>query len=438
MTYDSRNESFATEDAEAVPVPADAAPAAIPPVQPRRSRVRLAALIGLPVAALLGVGHMIVGGAPASADAPPLPTVTVATPIQRNVTEWDDYIGRFAPSQAVEIRPRVSGQVTAIHFRDGDFVRKGQLLFTIDPRPFQAQLAEAKARAASARTAAALARTELARAERLIADEAVSAEEVDNLRAAVRSADAAVAAAEAAVRTRALDVEFTQVRSPITGRVSDRRADIGNLVAGDNAGSATLLTTVYALDPIYFVFDGSEALYLKTKREAQAGHHETTVQVRLQDEAKYNWNGRIDFTDNGIDPGSGTIRGRAVIANPDHFLTPGMFGNMRLSGGEARPALLVPDSAVVSDQARKVLMVVQPDGTVAARPVQLGAVVEGLRIIRDGIKPQDRVVVSGMQLAQPGIKVQTRSGRIEAAKAEPTPDQAPINPPASQATFAAS
>lgn len=436
MTYDARNESFVTDDAEVVPVPADAAPAAVPPVQPRRSRTRLAALIGLPVAALLGVGHMILGGGPAAADAPPVPTVTVATPIQRSVTEWDDYIGRFAPSKSVEIRPRVSGQVTGLHFKDGDFVNKGQLLFTIDPRPFQAALAESRARATSARTAAALARTELARAERLIADEAVSAEEVDNLRATVRLADAAVAAAEAAVRTRALDVEFTQVRSPISGRVSDRRADVGNLVAGDNAGSATLLTTVYALDPIYFVFDGSEALYLKSQREARDGERPTTVQVRLQDEAKYSWNGRIDFTDNGIDPASGTIRGRAVIANPDHFLTPGMFGNMRLSGGAPHPALLVPDSALVSDQARKVLLVVQPDGTVAAKPVQPGAVVDGLRIIRGGIDAKDRIVISGMQLAQPGTTVNIRAGKIEAAKADDVPSQAPVNLPASQATFA--
>lgn len=438
MTYDTRSENFSTEDAEVVPVPADAAPAAIPPARPRRSRLHLAALVGLPVAAALGAGHLLLGGAPASADAPPVPTVTVAAPIERSVTEWDDYIGRFAPSKSVDIRPRVSGQITGIHFRDGDFVAQGQLLFTIDPRPFQAALAEARARAASARTAAALARSELARAERLIADEAVSAEEVDNLRATVRSADAAVAAAEAAVRTRALDVEFTQVRAPIAGRVSDRRADIGNLVAGDNAGSATLLTTVYALDPIYFVFDGSEALYLKSQREARAGERPTTVQVRLQDEAKYSWNGRIDFTDNGIDPASGTIRGRAVIANPDHFLTPGMFGNMRLSGGAPHPALLVPDSALVSDQARKVLLVVQPDGTVAAKPVQLGPVVDGLRIVRGGISAKDRVVISGMQLAQPGSTVNIRTGRIEAAKANDVPNNAPANPPASQATFAAS
>ncbi|OHT19776.1 efflux RND transporter periplasmic adaptor subunit [Edaphosphingomonas haloaromaticamans] len=432
MTFDSRNENF-TDRAEVVPVPADAAPAAVPPFTPRRSRVRLAALVGLPVAALLGVGHMMMGGTPASADAPSAPTVTVATPVERSVTEWDDYIGRFAASQAVEIRPRVSGQITGIHFKDGDFVRKGQLLFTIDPRPFTAAMAEAQARAASARTAAALARSELARAERLIADEAVSAEEIDSLRAAVRSANAAVAAAEATVRTRALDVEFTQVRAPISGRVSDRRADIGNLVAGDNAGSATLLTTVYALDPIYFTFDGSEALYLKAQRLAQAGEKETTVQVRLQDETDYRWNGRIDFTDNGIDPNSGTIRGRAVIPNPDHFLTPGMFGNMRLSGGQARPALLVPDSAVVSDQARKVVLVVQQDGTVVARPVELGAVVDGLRIIRSGIAARDRVVISGMQLAQPGTMVQTRAGKVEAVKA--ASNGRPITPPASQATF---
>ena len=435
MTYDARNENFTPDRAEVTPVPADAASATIPPVSNARSRTRTAALIGVPVAALLGISHFLLGGTPAAADAPPAPTVTVATPIERSVTEWDDYIGRFAASQSVEIRPRVSGALTGIHFKDGQFVQKGQLLFTIDPRPFTAALAEAQARTASARTAAVLARSELARAERLIKDEAVSAEEIDSLRAAVRSADAAVAAAQAATRTRALDVEFTQVRAPISGRVSDRRADIGNLVAGDSAGSATLLTTVYSLDPIYFTFDGSEALYLKAQRQAQAGTKETTVQVRLQDEADYRWAGRIDFTDNGIDPNSGTIRGRAVIANPDHFLTPGMFGNMRLSGGAARPALLVPDSAVVSDQARKVVMVVQADNIVAARPVELGAVIDGLRIVRSGIGPKDRIVISGMQMAQPGKPVQPMSGKIEATVAPPA--NRSIAPPASQATFAA-
>ncbi|SNT09842.1 RND family efflux transporter, MFP subunit [Sphingomonas laterariae] len=435
MTYDNRNDDFAPAQAEAVPVPADAAPATIPPAAPRRSRTRLAAMIGVPAAALLGISHLMLGGAPASADAPPMPTVTVAAPIERSVTEWDDYVGRFTASQAVEIRPRVSGQLIGLHFKDGDFVRKGQLLFTIDPRPFNAALAEAQARAASARTAATLARSELARAERLIKDEAVSAEEIDNLRAAVRSADAAVNAAQAAVRTRALDVEFTRVTAPISGRVSDRRADIGNLVAGDNAGTATLLTTVYALDPIYFTFDGSEALYLKAQRQAQAGVKDTTVQVRLQDETGYRWTGKIDFTDNGIDPNSGTIRGRAVIANPDHFLMPGMFGNMRLSDGSARPALLVPDSAVVSDQARKVVLVVGGDGSVTAKPVELGAVIDGLRIVRGGLEAKDKVVISGLQMAQPGAKVQTRAGKIEAVKTAPA--GRPLAPPSSQATFAA-
>jgi RND family efflux transporter MFP subunit len=405
-----------------------------PEAAPRFTRKR-AAYAALPLAGLLLFGgYSLIGTDKAQADSQPLPTVTVSRPIAKSIVEWDDYVGRFEASQAVEIRPRVSGALTAIHFTDGQIVRKGQLLFTIDPRPFAAALAEARARAASAATALTLARADLARANRLIADQAVSAEEVDSLRARVQSAEAALAAARAQVQARRLDVEFTQVRAPITGRVSDRRVDIGNLVSGDSAASATVLTTVNALDPIYFAFDGSEALYLKQRRQKAASGH---VEIRLQDEADYRWKGKVDFTDNALNDGSGTIRGRAVIANPDYFLTPGMFGNMRLAAGGAHQALLVPDAAVVTDQARKIVYVVKgKDGTVEARPVEAGALIDGLRVIRSGLQPQDRVVISGVQYAATAPKVQTIAGRIEvAAAAAPTPAlSAPI---ASQATFSA-
>ncbi|WP_084690892.1 efflux RND transporter periplasmic adaptor subunit [Sphingomonas sp. SRS2] len=405
----------------------------IQPAPPRLTKKR-AAYAALPIAGLiLFAGYGLFGNDKAQADIQPLPVVTVSQPIEKNVVLWDDYVGRFEASQAVEIRPRVSGALTSIHFRDGDIVRKGQLLFSIDARPFAASLSEARARVASAATALTLARSELARANRLIADQAVSAEEVDSLRAAVQSAEASLAAARAQAQARRLDVEFTQVRAPISGRISDRRVDIGNLVSGDSAASATVLTTINALDPIYFSFDGSEALYLKQRRQKEGSDH---VEIRLQDEADYKWRGKVDFTDNALDNGSGTIRGRAVISNPDYFLTPGMFGNMRLSSGGAQRALLVPDAAVVTDQARKIVYVVAAkDGSVEARPVEAGPLVNGLRVIRSGLKPQDRVVISGVQFAASAPKVQTIAGRIEAAASSPTATA--IAPVASQATIAA-
>jgi RND family efflux transporter MFP subunit len=363
---------------------------------------------------------------------PPPAVVTVATPLSRMVTDWDDYVGRFEASQAVEVRPRVSGQLVGVHFKDGDIVKRGQLLFTIDPRPFAAALAETQAQVASASTALDLARSELARASRLIPDQAVSAEEIDMLRARVQSAGAQLAAAQAQVRSRQLNVEFASIRAPVTGRISDRRVDVGNLVAGDSAANATVLTTVNALDPIYFSFDGSEALYLKQRRQAQGQGQD--VEIRLQDESDYKWRGRVDFTDNAIENGSGTIRARAVIANPDNFLVPGMFGNMRMNGSAPHQALLVPDGAVITDQARKVVYVVVKDGTVAVRPVQVGALANGLRVIRSGLQPTERVVISGTQFAQPGQKVKPVASEIKPAAA--TAPQAPSAPAASQATIA--
>ncbi|MCW3836924.1 efflux RND transporter periplasmic adaptor subunit [Sphingomonas canadensis] len=367
-------------------------------------------------AAVWGVGAR---QAPAAA-APPPPAVVVAAPLAREVAEWDDYIGRFEPSQSVEVRPRISGAVVAIHFTDGAIVRKGQLLFTIDQRPFAAALAEARAGQASAQSDLALARADLERALRLIEADAVSQSEVDRLRARVQAASAALAGAQARVRSRALEMEFTQVRAPITGRISDRRVDAGNLVSAGEGPAGTLLTTINALDPIYFSFNGSEALYLKARRAQDAGAAPSPVEIRLQDEAEFKWKGRLDFTDNGLDPKSGTIRGRAVLPNPDLFLAPGMFGNMRLSTGGSGQALLVPETAIVTDQARKIVLVVGKDGTVAAKPVELGATVDGLRIVRSGLAAGDRVVISGIQLARPGGKVDAKPGRIEPKAAAAT------------------
>ncbi|WP_066799475.1 efflux RND transporter periplasmic adaptor subunit [Sphingomonas soli] len=384
------------------------------------SRWQKGGLLATPVALLVAGVTLAKNDAPAAA-APPPPTVTVAQPLAGQVNEWDDYVGRFEASRSVEVRPRVSGAVTAVHFTDGAVVAKGQLLFTIDSRPFAAALAEARAGLASAQSELALANADLGRANRLLDVEAVSKSDVDRLQARVRAASAAVAAAQARVRARALDMEFTQVRAPIAGQISDRRVDAGNLVAAGEGAGSTLLTTINALDPIYFTFDGSEALFLKNKRAKQAGATASPVEVRLQDETDYRWKGALDFTDNTLDPRSGTMRGRAVLRNPGLFLTPGMFGNMRLSSGGTESALMVPDAAIQTDQARKLLLVVGPDGTVAPKEVVLGPVVNGLRIVRSGITAQDRVIISGTQMAMPGAKVQTKAGKIVPVEAPPAP-----------------
>lgn len=398
-------------------------------------RGRNAAIGAIAVLAIAGLGWKFFHAADAGAVAPPTPIVQTAHPMLRDVTEWDDYVGRFAPSKTVEVRPRVSGAVTRILFRDGDFVRAGQPLFVVDPRPYGAVLAEAQADVASARSALALARSDYDRVAGLTGDEAVSASEVDQLRTRVRSASAALAAAQARVRQRALDVEFSTVRAPISGRISDRRVDVGNLVSGENGANATLLTTINAVDPIYFTFDASEALFLKTQRERAKAAAPAKVQVRLQDEADYRWTGRLDFTDNGLDPRSGTIRVRAVLDNPEGFLTPGMFGNMRLADGGTVKALLVPDDAVQADQARKIVLTVGKDGTVAAKPVELGPLVNGLRVIRSGLMPSDTIVISNYQAAVAGAKVKTARGTIATDSKPMAPPTGSDVPAAAQATL---
>ena len=395
------------------------------------ARGRRAAWIGAFLVLAVGAWWLLRDGAPPAAAAP-APVLTVAAPIARDVTLWDEYIGRFEASKAVEVRPRVSGAITAIHFTDGQIVRKGQPLFTIDPRPYRAALAEARASAASARSDLALARLELDRASRLVDIEAVSQSEIDRLRATVNAATAALAGADARIAARSLDVEFTTVRAPLSGRIADRRIDAGNLVSAGDAGG-TLLTTINALDPIYFTFQGSEALFLKTKREG--GQKGADVEVRLQDENDYRWKGRIDFTDNGLDPRSGTIRARGRFDNPEMFLTPGMFGNMRLSTGQTARALLVPAAAVQTDQARKIVYVVGKDGMVAAKPVEIGPEVDGLRVIRSGLTPADQVVINGYQFARPGTKAVTKAGKIAADAPDKTP-AGPNEPVSAQATFA--
>jgi multidrug efflux system membrane fusion protein len=409
----------------------------------KRLRLKLAqrplwqrtAIVGTPLVAL-AAAVTLWSSDPSPAAAPPLPQVTVAAPLEQNVSLWDDYVGRFEASRRVEVRPRISGQIVGIHFTDGSIVQKGQLLFSVDPRPYVASLAEARAGAATARAELALADTNLGRARRLLEADAVSQANVDQLSAQVQTARAALAAAQARVQQRSLDVEFTRIRAPISGRISDRRIDAGNLVSAGVDGG-TLLTTINALDPIYFTFDVPESLYLKDSRERRAGAQGDVAEIRLQDEATYSRRGRLDFTDNGISQNSGTIRARAVVPNPDLFLTPGMFGNMRLADGGTTPALLVPDAAIRTDQARKIVLTVGKDGTVAAKPVETGPLVGDLRVIRSGLTAADQVVVQGVQFAMPGAKVRTRVTQVQLANGIAAKAAPPSSPSASQATLAA-
>ena len=362
------------------------------------------------------------------------PPVTVAAPLSQQVVDWDEFTGRFEAPRSVDVRARVGGYIQSVHFKDGDFVRQGQLLFTLDPRPAQAALAAARAQLAQGQAQLTLARTELTRAEGLLASQAVSQAEVDAKRGAVQTAEAAVAAANAAIRARQLDVEFTRVTAPISGRVSDRRVDPGNLIGGGSS-AGDVLTTIVSSSPIYFVFDGSEALALKYQRDARNGA--APIRIRLQDETSYDRTGTLDFTDNAIDASSGTIRLRAVVQNADGFLKPGMFGHAQLAGSGGYAAMLVPDAAIVTDGPRKVVYVVGKDGAVAAKPVQLGPIANGLSVVRTGLTPDDRVIIIGLQRARPGQKVTAQNGTI---KAEETQAQAPVTtaPVASTATFAAS
>ncbi len=367
---------------------------------------------------------------------PPPPQVAVAEPLQRNITDWDDYVGRFEAVEDVEIIPRVSGNVTRIAFREGLAVAKGALLYEIDPRPFRAAAAQAEAEVARARANAAVARTELARAAELLPIEAISREVYEQKEAAAKAAQAALGAARANAEARRLDLSFTQVRAPVAGRVSDRRAALGDYVI---AGQ-TVLTRVVSVDPIWFTFDGAESFYLKYIRQDASGERQSSryapnpVEIQLADEEGYRWRGRMVFVDNAIDPRSGTIKARAEVSNPDGFLVPGLFGRARLLGSGAYKGLLVPDEAVITDQTRRAVFVLGKDNKVEMRGVELGPMVEGLRVIKTGIKPGDKVVLDGLARLQPGAVVKPTVKPIKPRAANAAPVALPVTaPPAAEA-----
>jgi RND family efflux transporter MFP subunit len=351
---------------------------------------------------------------PAAPAAAAPPAVTVAQPVKRTVTDWDEFTGRFEAVQEVQVRARVGGFVTSVQFRDGAFVKAGDLLYVIDSRPFEAVAEQANGQLADARARAELAKRELDRGLSLVQTNAVSEQVVDQRRQALQAAHAAETVAEGVLKAAQLNVEFTHVMAPIAGRVSRHLVTPGNLVQGSDGGS-TLLTSIVSLDPIYIYFDVDESTYLKNNRLWFEGKRPSSrdtpnpVQVTLTGETKPSHDGKMDFIDNRLDVSTGTLRSRAVIPNKDMSILPGQFGRVRLIGSAPYEALLLPDSAIATDQSRKIVFVVKDDNTVEAKPVTLGPLDEGLRVIREGLNPDDKVIVDGLQRARVGAKVTPQS-----------------------------
>jgi len=358
--------------------------------------------------------------AAAATAAPPPPTVVVSKPLVKRITEWDEYTGQFTPVDSVELRARVSGYLQAIHFEDGQIVHEGDLLFEIDPRPFQIALASAQAQLEQARAASDLAIAQVKRSEALRKNDFASASSYDERVQQARNAAASITVAQAAVDAAKLDLEYTRITAPVTGRISAHTISVGNLVTGGSGGGTTLLTTIVSLDPIRLLFDVSESNLLEYQRAIAEGRLKSVregsveVQAQLIDEQKWSMKGTIDFIDNQVDRTAGTIRVRALLPNPTLLVTPGQFGRVRIPGSEPYDAILIPEAAIVSDQARKLVMTVADDGTVVPKVVRLGPNRGAdLRIIRSGLDANDRVIINGLLRARPGSKVTVEEGKID-------------------------
>jgi RND family efflux transporter MFP subunit len=346
-----------------------------------------------------------------TAKPPPPPSVIVTKPLVEEITEWDAYTGRLQAIQSVEVRARVSGYLESVHFEDGQMVKRGDLLFVIDPRPYQAVLDEAKAQLTRARVQLDLAEDNLARARNLYEQRAISEEELDQRTRGKEGAIAVLQAAQASVRRAKLNLIFTRVRAPVSGRVSRDLVTRGNLISGGSAG-ATLLTTIVSLDPIYLYFTADEAALLRYIRLARAGQRESSrtapnpVLMQLSDEEGYPHRGHMNFVDNQVDESTGTIQGRAIFNNPGYLFTPGVFGEILLKGRGPYEALLIPDAAVSADQATRFVYVVDEHNVVQRRDLALGRWVDDrFRVVEDGLKPNDRIIVEGLLLVQPGVPV---------------------------------
>ena len=352
------------------------------------------------------------------------PRVSVATVLDRDITEWDEFTGRLEPVETVAIRPRVSGYVSAVRFREGAIVRRGDPLFLIDPRPFQADVDRLRAELLRARATVQRASSELQRAERLRADNAMSQEEHDRRAAFSQEAAAQVAAIEAALRSVELNLEFTSIVSPITGRVGRAIVTEGNLVSS-GPGEATLMTTVVSLDPIHAHFDADERIFLRSAALARGNGRRGAaaagfpIRMALASDEGFPREGRLDFLDNRLDPASGTIRGRAVFANPDGALTPGLFVRLRVAGNGSSRARLVQDRAIGTDLDKKFVLVVGADNTIQYRAVSLGPLVDGLRIVRAGLESGEQIVVNGLQRVRPGMTIAPERVAMDAGDGTP-------------------
>ncbi|WP_020180047.1 efflux RND transporter periplasmic adaptor subunit [Methylopila sp. M107] len=379
-------------------------------------------LIGIfcAAAAVAGAGVFLwdrtLGPSTAQTAPPQPPLVTVATPLVKQVTDFDEFTGRFEPTATVEIRPRVSGYLTEINFSDGQIVESGQALFVIDRRPYETALAQAEAQLSGAKAQLTFAEADERRSQQLVKTSNIAVATHEQRVQTRRAAQAALQSAEAAVSRARLDLDFTEVRSPVRGRVSNRRVDLGNLVVGD--GASTVLTTVVAQDRLYFVFDISEGDLLARRRAPGASARDALglgVQARHDGESDWPRAGKLDFLDNRLQAGSGTIRARATFENADGALTPGQFGRIRLPRGPAYEAVMIPETAVMNDQYKKVALVLDDKNVVRQRQLTLGPVQPGgLIIVRSGVGAGDRVVVNGLMQAKPNQPARPQPGSIEA------------------------
>jgi len=345
----------------------------------------------------------------------PTPTVSVVQPIAREVIEWDEYIGRFESPENVEVRARVSGYLDKVHFKEGKEVKKGDVLFTIDPRPYQAEYDRAEADRQRAESQADLAKNDADRATRLIATKAISEEDFDTKNKTYYSALAAVKSAKAALESAKLNLEFTEIHAAIAGRISRALVTEGNLVSGGVSGAgATLLTSIVSLDPLYLYGDADERAILKYIRLSKEGTRDSArnknipAEAALADETGFPHKGFMDFVDNRVDPNTGTLRARGVFPNTDHSLSPGFFARIRIPGSGKYQALLLPDRALGSDQAQKFVYVVNAEKKVEFRPIKIGPMIDGLRVVKEGLKPGEQVIVEGLLRVRPGIVAETK------------------------------
>jgi len=353
--------------------------------------------------------------------APPPPPVSVAPVIQKQVNDWDEFTGRLEAIDKVEIRPRVSGYIERIAFREGSEVNKGDLLFEIDARPFQAELDRVEAELARAKSQAELAQSQLRRSEQLLQQNFISQQAYDDRVSASREAAANMKAAEAAVTNARLNLDYTKVRAPVAGRVSRAEVTVGNLVNGLGGPNATLLTTLVSLDPIYAYFEGDEQVYLKYGGLARASGRPNSrternpIYLGLANEEGHPHKGYVDFVDNQLNTQTGTIRARAVFDNKDRIFTPGLFARLKLIGSGTYDAILINDRAIGTDQSKKFVLVVGADSKAMYREVKLGPMVDNLRVIKQGLKPGEVIVVNGIQRVRPGEPVTPQQVPMEGA-----------------------